>query len=214
MKSRKTKILGLVLAASIAFCLVGCKQEVTVPQITDITGNMLVVDEAGVITSYVVADFDKDYYVEEELASMITEELISFNEEMQGFVSDDMEPAILSDTHRFDGKIAVKYIFANGYVYGQYQLDKIDCFTGTVEEAIRKGYLDMTKLLSVKKGKELDVTTNEKILNRQIVIWQGDVPVFVMAKPEYLSANVTLSEDMHTLKIQGADGEMGYCIMK
>lgn len=214
MNSRKKKILGLALTASIAFCLVGCSEEVTVPQITDITDNMLVVDEAGVITSYVVADFDKAYYVEEELASMIKDELISFNEEMAEFVPDDCQPVILSDTYRFNGKIVVEYSFANGYVYGQYQLEKMDCFTGTVEEAIQKGYMEMAMLLSVKNGKELDVTTNDKILDRQIVIWQGIAPVFVMGRPEYLSPNVTLSEDMHTLKIQGAAGEMGYCIMK
>lgn len=214
MKSRKTKIFGLVLAASIAFCLVGCSEELTVPEIADVTEDLLVIDESGMVTSYVVADFDKDYYVEEELVEMILEELATFNKELKGFVKSDVAPAILSDTHRFDGKIIVEYIFANGYVYGQYQLDKLDCFTGTVEEAIRKGYLDSAKILSVKKGIEIDVTTNEKILNRQIVIWQGGVPVFVLAKPEYLSANVTLSEDMHTLKIQGTDGEYGFCIMK
>ena len=67
MKSRKTKILGLVLAASIAFCLVGCSEEVAVPQITDVTGNMLVIDELGAVTSFVVADFEKDYYVEDTM---------------------------------------------------------------------------------------------------------------------------------------------------
>ena len=214
MKSRKTKILGLVLAASIAFCLVGCAEEFTVPQITDVTQDLLVIDESGMVTSYVVADFDKDYYVEEELAEMILEELAPFNEALRGFVPSDVMPAVLSDTHRFDGNIVVKYIFANGYVYGQYQLDKKDCFTGTVGQALEKGYLNQAKLLSVKNGKQLDVTTNEKILERQIVIWQGEIPVLVSGKPEYLSANVTLSEDMHTLKIQGAEDEYAYCIVK
>jgi len=214
VKSRKTKIFGLVLTASIAFCLVGCAEEFTVPQITNITEDLVVIEESGTVTSYVVADFDKDYYVEEELAEMILEELVPFNEKLKGFVPSDVMPATLSDTYRFDGKIVVKYSFANGYVYGLYQLKPLDCFTGTVKQALEKGYLDEAKLLSVKKGKELDVTTNEKILERQIVIWQGKVPVFMHGKPEYLSANVTLSEDMHTLKIQGAEGETGYCIMK
>lgn len=214
MKSRKKKIFGLVLAASIAFCLVGCSKEIVAPQITDITESILVIDELGTVTSYVVADFEKDYYVEDELAEMIREELVLFNEQMQGYVSGDSQPAILADTYRYDGKIVVEYVFANGYVYGQHQVKKPDCFTGTVSEALAKGYLDKEVLLSVKKGKELDVTTNDKILERQIVIWQGNTPVFVMAKPEYTSANVTLSEDMHTLKIQGAEGEYGYCIMK
>ena len=214
MNRRKTKILGLVLTMAIAFCLVGCGEELVVPQITDVTQNLMVIEEDGRVTSYVVADFDKDYYVEEELAQMILDELGSFNEEWQGFVPSDIEPAILSDTYRFDGNIVVKYIFANGQIYGQYQLDKLNCFTGTVAQALDKGYLEKAKFISVKNGKELDLTANEKILERQIVIWQGDIPVFVLLRPEYISANVTLSEDMHTLKIQGAEGEYGFCIMK
>ena len=214
MNSRKKKIWGLTLSAFIAFSLTGCVGGIDVPQIEFVTEDLLVIDKSGTVTSYVVADFDKDYYMEEELASMIMEELIPFNKEMEEFVPNDVTPAILSDTYRYEGKIVVQYVFANGYVYGQYQLEETDCFTGTVEQALKRGYLDNVKLLSVSKGKELDATTNDKILNRQMVIWQGDVSVFVMDKPEYLSANVTLSEDMHTMKIQGADGEMGYCIMK
>ncbi|MBQ7360382.1 MAG: hypothetical protein IJW63_09835 [Lachnospiraceae bacterium] len=215
MKSRKTKVFGLVLTASIAFCLVGCAQEIQMPQITDVTEDMLVVDELGVVTSFVVADFDKDYYVEDELATMILDELKEFNTKMQEFVPSDVLPAVLNDTHRAEGKIVVQYTFANGTVYGQYQIGELDCFTGTVADALSAGYLEGAKLLSVGKGKELDLTTNDKVLDKQIVIWQGSTPVLALSNPQYISENVELSEiDGHTMKIQGAEGEVGYCIMK
>ena len=214
MRSRKKKILGLVLASSIALCLVGCRQQITMPLITDVTTNMLVIDENGTVTSLVVADFDKDYYVEEELAEMIEAELIEFNES-ESTSSLNGQPAVLSDMYRTNGKIVVQYTFANGRVFAKYQTTALDCFTGTVREAIAEGYLQDVTLLSVGKGKVLDLSANEKVLEKQIVIWQGSMPVMALSNPQYISENVKLSEaDNHTMQIQGAEGEYGFCILK
>ena len=214
MNRRKTKILGLVLTMAIAFCLAGCEQEIHIPTREEITENINVVSEDGTVISYMVADFEKDYYVASELEEMILEELVDFNLDMQNEVPKDRQPAILNGTHTSNGKIVVEYTFATGKVYGQYQLLPLDCYTGTVSGAVKAGYLKDMKLFSVKKGKALDLTTNEKILEKQIVICQGSTPMFVLSNPEYISANVTISEDMHTLEIQGAEGEYGFCIMK
>ncbi|MCR5357222.1 MAG: hypothetical protein K6E63_07435, partial [Lachnospiraceae bacterium] len=90
------------------------------------------IDNKGVITHSIVESFDKDYYNEDELRSIIDAEVEEYGKERE------KDCAKLESLEIKDGTATARMRFATYSDYAGF--NDVDFFYGTVEEAIEKDY--------------------------------------------------------------------------
>ena len=76
----KYKVKSISACAVIALVLAGCGAA-KVPEVVDVTS--IAISEEGIVTSYLVDKFDKDYYSLSDLNTMAIEEAAEYNSEKQ-----------------------------------------------------------------------------------------------------------------------------------
>ena len=182
------------MTACLAFCvltLAGCGAA-KLPEVIETT--TIAVDKDGVISSYLVSDFDKNYYNLTELTSMAIEDAQSYNTEHQ---TGEAIPISVEKVEMLGSgnKVLLQHKFNTAADYGNYNQEEL--FYGTVAEALAAGYqLADSKLISVKDGSTL---TQEELLQSQektsVLITTAKAVVYGPGKVTYISEGAVYQED-------------------
>jgi len=193
MRRRNRRMTTLILMITMVLGFSGCTQEEVIIPVTEPT---LEVTSEGNLIAYLVEDFDKDYYVLEELDAMVREEVAEYVAEQALVTETGAEGmAVESVTMAEDGskKVVVALKFANSEIYEDYFDAEI--FYGTVGEAAQQGYDLSAALTNVEDGELFAREDVEKQSKRKILITEEAVIVRLPKKVLYLGANAALTED-------------------
>lgn len=197
MKKYIRMLAGLLLC-SLLFSGCGSAE---VPEVIDTT--TIIIDKEGVITSYLVDEFHKDYYSVSELTDMAVEDAAAYNAEHQ---NDETIPLRVEKVELLAGgdKVLVQHIYDEDETYAEYNESVF--FYGTVEDAIKEGY-DLSALLtSVKDGTPL---TTEDLMKKPeksyVLITDAKAVVYCPRKITHVGDGVVYSDNgsVDTTKVDG-----------
>lgn len=171
--------LALALAALFLLCsLTACEGEETVNEAG------LAIAKDGTVTCILRDSFEKDFYNLEDLEEMIRLEVSTYNQEKGG------QGIELESLELLDGDcIAVmKYQTYEDYI----SYNEIPLFVGTVKEAAAAG-IDLNVTLT-EAGKENTIGRDEleALEDYHLVVWYGEIPVFVPGKICYGSEELRI----------------------
>ncbi|MBQ2802805.1 MAG: hypothetical protein IJF07_02785 [Lachnospiraceae bacterium] len=170
--------------------LTGCGS-VKVPEVVEHT--TLSVDKEGILTSYLVEDFDKAHYDVTALEDMAVKEAAEYNTEHQ---KGETVPLTVEKVEMLaDGKkVLVKHVYSDATVYNDYNVEEF--FYGTVAEALNAGY-DLTEgLVSIKDGtamvkEELDKNPDKTY----VIVTDAKALIYGPYKVSYISEGAAYQED-------------------
>lgn len=188
------KYLRICMGLIISVCLLSACGQAKLPDVVE--RDSIVIDKDGDVTSYIVRDFDKDYYELSELTVMAREETSAYNKQ-NGADSVTARAIELMD----DGSFRVRAIYDySSYVhYNSFNDESL--FYGTVQEAVSEGKaadtffsqaLDFSGVKNVKDGSAAD---REKLADKHIIITDADALVYCPEQIAYLSEEAVLNED-------------------
>lgn len=177
--------------AGLAICvltLAGCSGEV-VPKLED--SDVISVDKEGVITSYLISDFDKEYYDTAELTNMAVKDAAAYNEEHQ---VGEAVPLTVQSVEMKGTNVVLQHRYSDAEAYSGY--NQKEFFYGTVSEALDEGY-DLTALLtSVKDGQPL---SQEDLMKKPektyVLITDAKADIYCARKITHVGDGVAYNED-------------------
>ncbi len=113
------------------------------------------VQKKGSVTSAAIADFDKDYYDEEELKKYVDERVADYQEQHG-------EDSVSIDKFSVEEGVAKLYINYKGYE--EYQdFNEVTLFSGTVPQALAEGFDFNTEFTEIKGGEAAGTVSKDKI---------------------------------------------------
>ncbi len=163
------------------------------------------VQKKGTIISAAIADFDKDYYQEEELKNYV-------DDRIQAYQSTHGQKSIQIDDFSVEEGIAKLFIKYAGYEDYQ-EFNDVTLFSGTVPQALAAGYKFDTEFSEIVDEKVTGSIENTKImeLDAKIIILSEKVDVKVDGTVQYVSSKYTTIKAEDTVSIQltedAEDGE-------
>lgn len=196
---------SIKIAASLAACamlLAGCSGT-KLPEVIETT--TISIDDEGGITSYLVEEFNKEYYNVSELTQMAVEDAAAYNEEHQ---AGETIPLTVVDVKEIsvDGgdKVVLQHKYNSDEDYAQYNGSEF--FYGTVEEALAEGY-DLGVLLnSVKDNTPL---SQEELMKNPaktyVLVTDAKAAIYCPHKITHVGDGVVYQEDgsVDTTKVEG-----------
>ena len=163
------------------------------------------VQKKGSVTSAAIADFDKDYYDEEELKKYVDERVADYQEQHG-------EDSVSIDKFSVEEGVAKLYINYKGYE--EYQdFNEVTLFSGTVPQALAEGFDFNTEFTEIKGGEAAGTVSKDKITDTdaKVIILSEKVDVKVDGMIQYVSSQYTTIKAKDTVSIQlpedAADGE-------
>ena len=147
----------------------------------------------GMVTSYLVEDFDKEYYDVSGLADMAVKEAAAYNTEHQ---SSEIVPVSVEKVEKLtdgSGRVIVAYKFDSPKTFSDYNDGVL--FYGTVGQAQAEGYDLDVELTDVKKGTAI---TKEQLIQeseRHILITDQKVKLYCPHKVTHVSDGAALNTD-------------------
>jgi len=163
------------------------------------------VQKKGSVTSAAIADFDKDYYDEEELKKYVDERVADYQEQHG-------EDSVSIDKFSVEEGVAKLYINYKGYE--EYQdFNEVTLFSGTVPQALAEGFDFNTEFTEIKGGEAAGTVSKDKITDTdaKVIILSEKVDVKVDGTIQYVSSQYTTIKAKDTVSIQlpedAADGE-------
>lgn len=163
------------------------------------------VQKKGTIISAAIADFDKDYYQEEELKNYV-------DDRIQAYQSTHGQKSIQIEDFSVEEGIAKLFIKYAGYEDYQ-EFNDVTLFSGTVPQALAAGYKFDTEFSEIVDEKVTGSIENTKImeLDAKIIILSEKVDVKVDGTVQYVSSKYTTIKAEDTVSIQltedAEDGE-------
>lgn len=195
---RKLFSIGLACLA-IAGLLTGCGKSLEADRDT------VYVQKKGSVTSAAIADFDKDYYDEEELKKYIDERVADYQEQHG-------EDSISIDKFSVEEGVAKLYINYKGWE--EYQdFNEVTLFSGTVPQALAEGFDFNAEFTEITDGEAAGTVSKDKITDTdaKVIILSEKVDVKVDGTIQYVSSQYTTMKAKDTVSIQlpeeAADGE-------
>lgn len=172
---KKTKrtllcIMGIFLVLSLAGC---GSNSLDLP----IEKGTLILTKDGILTRYIVEDFEESYYLISELEDMVREEIREFNDGYKvNLTTEDNLPINVESVGMLEGissKAYIALIFNNAQVYSDYMEE--DLFIGKVSEALSIGY-QLDRQAAEKHGEHLVIIFNEnlEVRTEKKVIYNSD----------------------------------------
>lgn len=161
------------------------------------------IDKEGVITSYLVEEFNKEYYSVSELKDMATEDAAAYNAEHQ---NDETIPLRVEKVELIGSgdKVMVQHIYDEDETYAEYNNSLF--FYGTVEDAVEEGF-DLSALLTaVKDGATL---ASEELMKKPeksyVLITDAKAVFYCPRKVTHVGDGVVYLEDgsVDTTKVNG-----------
>ncbi len=188
-----SKYKTLVACASVcAIALTGCSGNKMPETIEETT---IAVSDKGVITSYLVGSFDKEYYDISELTNMAVEEVAAYNTDKQEGETIPVTVVKVEELPNNSGNVMVTYQYDNADTYEDYNDGVL--FYGTVSEALSEGYkLDASLINSIKDGTSVDEEWMLKEAGkRHILITNQAAQIYVPYKVTHVSQGAVYKED-------------------
>lgn len=194
------KLISISLAClAIAGLLTGCGKSLEADRDT------VYVQKKGSVTSAAIADFDKDYYDEEELKKYIDERVADYQEQHG-------EDSISIDEFSVEEGVAKLYINYKGWE--EYQdFNEVTLFSGTVPQALAEGFDFNAEFTEITDGEAAGTVSKDKITDTdaKVIILSEKVDVKVDGTIQYVSSQYTSMKAKDTVSIQlpeeAADGE-------
>lgn len=194
------KLFSISLACLImAGLLLGCGKSLEADRDT------VYVQKKGTVVSAAIADFDKDYYDEEELKKYVDERVADYQEQHG-------EDSVSIDKFSVEEGVAKLYINYKGYE--EYQdFNEVTLFSGTVPQALAEGFDFNTEFTEIKGGEAAGTVSKDKITDTdaKVIILSEKVDVKVDGTIQYVSSQYTTIKAKDTVSIQlpedAADGE-------
>ncbi len=163
------------------------------------------VQKRGAVVSAAIADFDKDYYDEEELKSFVEQRVEEYQKE-QG------KDSVKIDKFSVEEGVAKLYMKYDDYEVYQ-DFNEVKLFAGTVPQALAAGYDFDTEFTKVEDGKAAGSIENTEVVDTdyKVVILSEKVDVKVDGVIQYMSSEYTSVKEKDTVSIQvpeeAGDGE-------
>lgn len=187
-KKKAAVRLSCVLCLCILL-LTGCG-EVAIPE--TVSAPTIAISEDGLVTQYLVDNFDEDYYDITELREMVTEEVNKFNAAQK---TESAPITVQSVENATDGsnKVIVKLQYNNADSYQKYNESQL--FYGTIAQAHEAGYeLDIT-MTSVKDGSAIGKAEINDMGSKHVIIAEAGYRMAGSKKPLYISEGLSVGED-------------------
>ncbi len=186
----KYRIKGICVWMLVMFMLTGCGQA-KLPDVIDVTS--IVVTDNGEVTSYLVGEFDKEYYSLSELTAMAVSEAAEYNTEHQTgeTVPVTVEKAEVLENDSDKVMLIYKYDSTESFM----DFDENILFYGTVNEAADAGYdLDVI-LKNVKDGTLFSKDQLLQEADRYLLITDEKAKIYCPKKVTHVSDGAVYEEN-------------------
>ena len=163
------------------------------------------IQKKGSIIGAAIADFDKDYYDEEELKAFAEERVQEYQEEHG-------KNSVTIDKFSVEEGTAKLYMKYAGYEDYQ-EFNEVTLFSGTVPQALAAGFTFDTDFTKIKDGKAAGSVENTEVVDTdyKVVVLSEKVEVKVDGSVQYMSSDYTSlkGKDTVTVKVpeEAGDGE-------
>ncbi len=163
------------------------------------------IQKKGSIIGAAIADFDKDYYDEEELKAF-AEERVQEHQEEHG------KNSVTIDKFSVEEGTAKLYMKYAGYEDYQ-EFNEVTLFSGTVPQALAAGFTFDTDFTKIKDGKAAGSVENTEVVDTdyKVVVLSEKVEVKVDGSVQYMSSDYTSLKGKDTVTVQvpeeAGDGE-------
>ncbi len=188
MSKHRIKGIGICMAATLM--MAGCGQA-KVPDVVEVTS--IAVTQQGEVTSYLVEEFEKDYYNISELTSMAMEEVANYNTEHQ---EGELIPVVVEKVEALpenSNKVVLIQKYNNTDTFMDYTDNVL--FYGTVNDAVNAGY-DLDVVL--KSVKDNTLLSKEQLLQEAemyLLITNENAMIYCPKKVTYVSEGAFCEED-------------------
>ncbi len=188
--------LVIIVAAGL---LAGCGKSLEADRDT------VYIQKKGNVVSAAIADFDKDYYDEEELKNYIEERVADYQEEHG-------EDTVSIDEFSVEDGIArlfIKYSSCEEYQ----NFNDVTLFSGTIPQALAEGYSFEEDFTEIEDGEAAGSVKKDAVtdLDAKVIILSEKVDVKVDGAIRYVSSQYTTMKAKDTVSIQlpeeAEDGE-------
>lgn len=188
--------LVLIVAAGL---LTGCGKSLEADRDT------VYIQKKGNVVSAAIADFDKDYYDEEELKNYIEERVSDYQEE-HGKNTVNIDEFSVEDGV---ARLFIKYGSTEEYQ----NFNDVTLFSGTIPQALAEGYSFEEDFTEIKDGEAAGSVKKDAVadLDAKVIILSEKVDVKVDGAIQYVSSRYTTMKAKDTVSIQlpeeAEDGE-------
>lgn len=188
------KHLKIYMGLIIAVCLLSACGQAKLPDVVE--RDSIVIDKDGSITSYIIGDFDKDYYDLSELTVMAREETSEYNEQNGADFVTARDVELMEDG---SPRARAVYDYASYIHYSGFNEENL--YYGTVQEAVSEGKAAdifsglIPDLSNVKSVKDQSAADGEKLADKHIIMTDADAVVYCPGQVAYLSEGAVLNED-------------------
>ncbi|MBQ7924744.1 MAG: hypothetical protein IJ335_00435 [Lachnospiraceae bacterium] len=190
-KIRKQRLTKLVAGLLLALTLTGCGSA-KLPEVVE--HSSLKISSRGAVSSWLISDFEKEYYSVKELANMAAEEAIAYN--LAHPMENGAEAVVMEGAELFgDGKqVRLHTSYADCDTYAAYNKEIL--FYGTVSEAVQQGYDFSTRVKSVSEdGEELTGTDMKLDGGKYLLITNAKANIYCPRKVTHIDEGAALNED-------------------
>lgn len=214
-KKRKGSLAAVILFA--AALLAGCGDKV--PAIGEVENSSVYLTKEGIVTAFLVEEFDKEYYSESELEEMIRLEIEDYCSQAKAgdgesapvrliqILSPDEKAGLVGQPST---SVTVQMEYASPEEYSGFNGKVL--YVGTVNQAQMAGYPIKADLRSVSDDSVLTRAQAQEMEEQYLLVTQENVPVHVPYDILYVSDGVTVEEN--TVSFEGTGGGFAYVIMK
>lgn len=186
----KYRIKGIGVCMLAILMLAGCGQA-KLPDAIDVTS--LVVTDKGEVTSYLVAEFEKEYYNISELTTMAVSEVAEYNTEHQTGTSIPVTVEKVEALESDADKVMLTYKYDSTESFMDY--DESILFYGTVSEAADAGYDLNVILTNVKDGTLFSEAQLLQETDRYLLITDEKARIYCPKKVTHVSDGAVYEED-------------------
>lgn len=194
------KFISISLAMLvIAGLLTGCGKSLEADRDT------VYIQKKGNVVSAAIADFDKDYYDQEELKNYIDERVADYQEEHG-------KNTVSIDEFSVEDGIARLFIKYSGCEDYQ-NFNEVTLFSGTIPQALAEGYSFEEDFTEIEDGEAAGSVKKDAVadLDAKVIILSEKVDVKVDGTIRYVSSKYTTMKAKDTVSIQlpeeSEDGE-------
>ena len=172
------------LTTLLLFIFTGCSDDYR----ADISCNCVELEENGSVDAIIVEDFGEAYYSENELITMVNEEVNAFN------ASATSGTMSVKDHSVKEGILSLALNFSNTDAYNQYMPDSV--FIGTLKDAYDAG-MDFNRSLWVVGKGETTIGKNDllKMENSKLIVVDGPYMVRCPSQIKYYSQGMYILDE-------------------
>lgn len=186
----KYRIKGIGVCMLVILMLAGCGQA-KLPDAIEVTS--LVVTDKGEVTSYLVGEFEKEYYSISELTTMAVNEAAEYNTEHQTGTTIPVTVEKAEALENDADKVILTYKYDSTESFMGY--DESILFYGTVSEAADAGYDLNVILKNVKDGTLLSEAQLLQETDRYLLITDEKAKIYCPKKVTHVSDGAVYEED-------------------